>query len=194
VHILKNKPSQISDYYVAYHLNRAQAFVQKSNIQQAMNHLNKATENKLKEVDQTYPDLILETEVTIPALPNNPDFVEVYYSFLKDTDYNLLNENASKWSKIYYYLGLIASDHNEFDLVVPFWQIAVNLSPEWSYFQIELANFYLAREEIDKAYSQMDYCQQFHFPQAHCRQFIEENIQTNSPEIIGSWEIVIKDI
>jgi tetratricopeptide (TPR) repeat protein len=182
-------------YYAIYHLNKTQAMVQKSNIQQALNHLDKAAESKLKEVDKKYPDITLITSVIIPALPDNPDLMKAYLSFLRGIDYDYLKEiYASKWAKIYYFFGLTAHEHNELDLVIPFWQVAVNLAPEWSYFHTELANYYLIQGEIDKARSQIEYCLQFHFPQAHCRQFMEENVQTNSPETVGFWEKQVKDI
>jgi hypothetical protein len=133
--------------------------------------------------------------VIIPTLPDNPDLIKAYLGFLRDTNYDNLKESyVSKWAKIYYFLGLTAHEYNELDLVVPFWQVAANLAPEWSYFHVELASFYLIQGEMDKAYSQIKHCLQFHFPQAHCRQFMEENVQTNSPETIGSWEKQIKNI
>lgn len=195
IYILNNDPSRILGYYTTYHLNRTQAFVKKSDIQQALYHLNKAAESKLKEVDNKYPDLTLETSVVIPALPNNPDLIKAYLGSFQDIDYDYLKESyANKWAKTYYLLGLTAHEYNELDLVVPLWQIAASLAPEWSYFHVELANFYLTRGETDKAHSQIEHCLQFHFPQDHCRQFMEENVQTNSPEAIGSWEKQIKDI
>ncbi len=195
VYILNNDPSRILSYYATYHLNKTQVFVQKSNIQQALKHLDKAAGSKLKEVNKKYPNLTLETSVIIPALPDNPDLIKVYSGFLRDIDYDYLKEiYASKWARIYYLLGLTAHEYNELDLVVPLWQVAVNLAPEWSYFHVELANFYLTQGETDKARSQIEHCLQFHFPRVHCRQFMEENVQTNSPETIGSWEKQIKNI
>lgn len=195
VYILNNGPSQIISSYTTYHLNRTQAFVQKSNIQQALNHLDKAAGSKLKEVDKKYPNLTLETSVIIPTLPDNPDLIKAYLGFLRDIDYGYLKEiHASKWAKIYYLLGLTAHKHNELDLVVPLWQIATNLAPEWSYLHVELANFYLTQGEIDKAHSQIEHCLQFHFPKKHCKQFMEENVETNSSVSVGFWEKEINDI
>lgn len=195
VYVLNNDSSRIPGYYTAYHLNRTQVLAQESNIQQALNHLDKAVGSKLKEVDKKYPNLTLETSMIIPALPDNPDLIKAYLGFLREIDYDYLKESyVSKWAKIYYVLGLTAHKHNELDLVVPLWQVAANLAPEWSYFHVELANFYLTQGEMDKAHSQIEHCMQFHFPQAHCRQFMEENVQTNLPEAVGSWEKQIKDI
>jgi tetratricopeptide (TPR) repeat protein len=195
VYILNNNPSQILSYYATYHLNRTQAFVQKSNIQQALNHLDKAAGSKLKEVDKEYPNLTLETSMIFPTLPDNPDLINDYLDFLRDFDFDELERgNTNEWANLYYFLGLMAYKHNQSKLVVPFWQTAINFSPEWSYLHVELANYYLTQGEKDRAQSVIESCLQFHFPKKHCKQFMEENVETNSSVPVGFWEKEINDI
>ena len=61
----------------------------------------------------------------------------------------------------------------------------VNLSPEWSHFQLELANYYLATGNIQEAENSIDYCDRFNFPDEICNSFLQNEIQNNQPQPVG---------
>ncbi len=189
IYFSRNKPF----YLIPYYLNRARASVSNSDGQRALEYLSKVAEIKLKEVSQEYPELVSQTSITTPTLPNNPELEKAYINLFRKENFKT-QPDPSKWAKFFYSLGLLAYKNNEFDLVAPFWLTAINFTPEWSYLHIELANFYLTKEETNKAGAQIEFCLQFDLPQNHCRQFMEENIQTNSPETVGFLEKDINDI
>ena len=191
IYALRNNTTIIASFY----LKQAKYSAQKLRLQQTLKYLGKASEFKLKEVDQKYPDIAIETSVTTPDFPDNPDLNETYIDYLESIDYDsLASLYESKWAKPYYTLGLLAYRHGELKLTILFWQTAINLAPEWSYFHVELANFYLTQNQLDKARNAINFCLNFHFPQNHCGQFLEKNIETGSPEPIGFWEEQIKEI
>lgn len=178
---------------VSLYLNYARASAHNRNMERTLKYLGKVGEFKLKEVALEYSDLALQTSITIPPLPNNPKLNQAYTSLLQDFSYDA-QSSPNEWARLFYNLGLAAYKNNEIHLPAPFWQIAISFVPEWSYLHVELANFYLIQNNGEKALSTIEYCQQFHSPREHCRQFMEENIQTNSPKVIGSWEKEISDI
>lgn len=191
LYTLRNKPS----YLLPFYLNQTRHAAQNSNIPKTLRNLERVSEMKLRELTKEYPQISLETQITTPPLPNNPALKEAYKTYLQSLDYEaLVKSYSSKFAKPYYYLGLLAYRNNEPQLVVPFWQAAANLAPEWSYFHVELANFYLSRGLIDKAKETIDFCLKFKFPKEHCTQFLNENINTNTPEVTGYLKGEIENI
>lgn len=185
-----NKPPLL----VSYYLNRFARFNDKSEMQSALVYLGRAAEVKFKEVSQEYPELSIENPVEIPSLPENNQLREAYVTYLESVDTRQLAEShASFWAKPFYTLGLLAYKHGETELVIPFWQTATTLAPEWSYFHIELANYYLFLGELDKAQKQIEDCSQFKSPKNHCLQFEKENVETDSFMPVGFWEEQIND-
>jgi len=188
-----NNRSQLGVYD---YLNMASTSADKSDIEETIKLLGKASELRLKgEVIKEHPDIEMQSTISTPPLPKDKAVQEEYSNYLKSIDYEeLKREDASRWAKIYYSLGLLAYEQNEPGLVAPFWKIAANLGPEWSYFHIELANFYLSRGEPDKAKEQIEFCLQFQNPKTHCSEFMQEHIQTNNAQPVGTWQDKINDI
>lgn len=188
---IKNKPSSL----VPYNLALARIYSKMSNNQKSIMYLSKASSTKIKEVVNKYPGLTFKTSVAIPSLPDNQDLAQAYNNLLQNLNYNELEKTyPSKWAKPFYDLGLIAYKNNEPGLTIPFWERAVNLAPEWSYFHIELANFYLTQGKTDKARELIEFCLQFKFPEKHCREFLELNIKYETAMFVGYFEKQINDI
>lgn len=178
------------------YLKMAQVSAQKADLKKTLRNLAKAAEIRLEnQVAQKYPDIEIETQVAIPTIPNNESLNNAFLNFLKSIDYETLKDSyASKWAKPFYKLGLLAYVQKEPELVVPFWEIGVNLAPEWSYLHVELANFYLTQGNSSKATSTIDYCLTFQHPKDHCQEYLEKNIKYSSPVPVGSWEAEINAI
>jgi len=128
----------------------------------------------------------------IPELtdfPNDGKFKAEYTAELKQLDFNsfnsLINANNNDLAKAFYRLGLMAFQNNHQELVTPLWTAMVNLSPEWSHFQLELANYYLAIGNIQEAKNSIDYCGKFNFPNEICDSFLQNEIQNNQPQPVG---------
>lgn len=192
IYRLNNRPQLgVHDY-----LEMASSSAQKSNVKKTLDYLGKASELRLEsEVIKEHPGVEIQSNITIPLIPKNKDIQEAFSSYLKSIDYEEFKKiYASRWARIYYNLGHLAYEQNEPELVVPFWEIAANLGPEWSYFHVELANYYLSQGEIDKARESIGYCMQFQFPKDHCREFLEKNIEAETVEPVGSWEEQINEI
>ncbi|MFV1917607.1 MAG: hypothetical protein ACC618_03980, partial [Patescibacteria group bacterium] len=183
---INNKPQLgVHDY-----LNMASLSAQKNDIQKTLKYLGKASELRLvSEVIKEHPDIEIKPTILIPPIPKNKAIQDAYSSYLRAIDYEKLKKDyASRWAKIYYTLGLLAYEQNKPELVVPFWEIAVNLGPEWSYLHVELANFYLIQGKVDSAKAIIEYCLTFEYPKDYCQEYLDNNIKSNSPEPVGTWE------
>ncbi|MFV1917598.1 MAG: hypothetical protein ACC618_03930, partial [Patescibacteria group bacterium] len=159
---------------------------EKADVVNRLDNLRNNAAIRINEIDQRYPDISFKTVTSTQPLPQNPQLIKDYRQYLKTLNLDSLEQSFTyQWAKPFYTLGLLAYRNEELDLVAPFWQTASNLAPEWSYFHMELANFYLSQGEASKAQSQIDFCLQFQNPQEHCTQYLEENLQQGKTESVG---------
>ena len=188
LYALRNNP----EVKIRLYLNLARVSSKASRVQGALNFLGKVAEIRLEEIAKGYPEVNFKTTETVPPIPENPQLNKDYTLFLQGLDYKLLAQPAyTKWAKTFYTLGLLAYKNNETDLVIPFWQAAINIAPEWSYFHIELANFYSSTGDILNAKETLNYCLKFNYTKEHCQLFLNDNLESGSYEEIGFME---KDI
>lgn len=191
IYTLRNRPPRLASYY----LKIVCFYSKRSDTQKAIRYFNKAAEVKIEEIGKNYPDLAPKTSITPPSIPDNSYINQLYLSYLQNLNSDELGKvYPDKWAKHFYNLGLMAYRNNEPDITAPFWETAIYLAPEWSYFHVELANFYLIQGNANKAREQIEFCLQFQFANKHCREFLRENILTNSMEAVGIWEEQINKI
>lgn len=129
----------------------------------------------------------------INDIPNDDKLKTEFNIELKKINFGTLtNDINNDLAKSFYRLGLISYKNNHKELTLPFWISMVNLSPEWSHFQLELANYYLAIGNVQSAKNSIDYCENFNFPATICDSFLLNEIQNNQPHPIGFMEDKIK--
>ena len=131
-------------------------------------------------------------ESKFPKLPENRRLMDEYKSILRNLNGNELTNTYASWGKILYNLGLSAHKNGESDLVIPYWKSAVSIAPEWSYFHIELANFYLSTGDVLNAKETLHYCLQFNHPRKHCQMYLDDNFYSNNPREVGFLEEFIE--
>lgn len=133
--------------------------------------------------------------MSLPLIPDHKNLNKSYLDLLLAIDYrSLARQDATKWAKVYYQLGLIAYSNGDLNLIPHFWKASTHLAPEWSYFHVELANFYLSQGNKDGATEAINFCLRFFFPKEHCMQFLEQNIKIDSSLPLGSWKDDISKI
>lgn len=169
-------------------------------IQQSDNHtqsgeINKAIEFLIKsstlksEISRLgYKDYytVLKPVPELTNLPNDDEFNSKILAELKRLDFASLSDaHNNDLAKVFYRLGLIAFQNDRKELVSSLWTAMVNLSPEWSHFQLELANYYLAAGDQLGARRSIEYCLNFKFPDEICSSFLLNEIQNNQPQPVG---------
>ena len=185
IYLIRNQPDKITNIYI----NLASISAQKKLLRPSIFFLDKAAKLTLNHRAQNKPEINLKTIQKLPKIPNNQQLKQALTNYLSTINYrSLVNPNSNEWVETYYNLGLISYNNSNFGLVEPFWQTAVNFGPEWSYFHLSLANYYLSTNQIDLAYQQIDYCLIFTHPQKACNRFLKDNMQTGKTDPINLWE------
>lgn len=183
-----NKDLQIRLYLSVSHL-----LAHKSQIEYSLKLAEKAAEIRLSQA----PDDAIQYDIPIKDRPQlqNSRIIKDYQELLENLNLDsLVQHNPGKWGALFYSMGLAAYKRGEPNLTIYFWQKAVLLAPEWSYFQVELANYYLSVNDLENAQKQLNFCLSFEFAKDHCNQYIQENLETKSPLSVGHWESDINGI
>lgn len=119
----------------------------------------------------------------------NNNYPADFISDLKKADTNSLTSSSNRnLAKLFYRLGLTAYRADRKDLTIPLWVSMVNLSPEWSHFQLEMANYYLSENNIQASKDAINYCRNFSFPEDLCVSFLLNEINNVKPHPVGFME------
>lgn len=188
IYVLRNN----NEVKMRLYLNLSLLSARASKMKFALTFLEKAADIKRSQLDKDYPQIETNSKLIVTSFTENGELLESYQQAFKNLDTAKLTSSNDSWGKLFYNLGLLAYKYNEPQLVDSLWQSAVNIAPEWSYFHIELANFYLSTDQKLKATESLGYCLKFNFPKNHCQIYLEENFYSNSPEKVGFLEKLIK--
>lgn len=157
--------------------------------------LNIASTFRTREIAQLYRHVGWKAEKVDPDFPKKELLSTLYSNTLNTTDLsNLLNEPDSSWAKIYYDLALICFDKTEDYLGEYFLDKAAQLAPEWSYFHIELANYYLSTGNKVAAEETIKWCENFKYSKENCQHFFENNILNDRTVEIGFYKNEIHNL
>ena len=178
-----------------YYIVISSWFGKVDNLDASLSYLEKAAMVRLTQVSENYNPAEFENQLDLPVPTENIQLTKDYLWFLQALDYNSLSSPDNRyWGKTLYLLGLLAYKNNELDLVIPYWQTASLIAPEWSYFHIELANYYISLEHNQRATGVINYCLKFNYAKRHCQEFMDNNLNTNTYEDIGFLEKTIEEI
>ncbi len=129
-----------------------------------------------------------EGKVELPSVSGKAEIESVYQEILKTTDYEeLFKPHSEELVKLFYRLGLEAYKLEEHQLVVPLWELALSLAPEWGYFHQELANYYLTQNQKQKSLKIIESCLLREHASRACQQYLDDHWLSNTPVEVGSW-------
>jgi len=188
IYAVKNQPVYFQHISLLYHLKQTKIKAHFNQPQQSFSHFIKAAEIKLnlpteEKIQDNTQELLLSLQ-----LPNNQS---EYSGIFKNLDFKTLspyNSSITKWSKVFYFLGLKISGQEKKELAIPFFQTAVNLAPSWGHFHVELANLYLILNQKQQAQKILHSCLQYKFPKKDCQEYLDQNINQNISETVGFRE------
>jgi len=179
-----------SHFLIRFYLNRAQTAAQNSNIENALDYIEKAGKIKIAGRAKQYPELIpSKYSPSFDLLKNNPQLERAYLNYISNLDpKHLFGREDDEAARLFYTLGLLAYINTEPDMVIPLFQSAIYLEPELSHYHVELANFYLELGNKEKSQSSLEYCLKFKNPIQHCQDYTDNNFSKNMSEEAGFLE------
>ena len=183
IYQLLNNPS----VQIPVYLYLARLSAKTGDVKNSLNYFEKAYSIRLGEL--SYSDRQeFRKEKDFPKFPENQKLIDEYKDILGSLEINKFTNTYDVWGKTLYNLGIVAYQNAERDLVIPFWETAVQISPEWSYFHIELANYYLTNKMQEEAIAQLDYCLKFKHPKSFCQWYIDNHLELGKPDTVGFLE------
>jgi len=126
--------------------------------------------------DGTYQDKAISLILQMAGLPaelsREKEIVEIIRNLLQ-------KESPSRvktfFTKLNYYLGLFYLNQGQVEKAESLWQENVAGNPDWSYFQIELANLYWQSGRKEEAVYQLEnICAGLDYPKWRCLEYLKE--------------------
>lgn len=108
--------------------------------------------------------------------------------------FNLCEKESYTYQRIFYDLALIAYKDKEPQLFVTLLQLATIIDPGFSYWPVELANYYYSIDNKEKAFAILNMCQQIPNTNLHCSQVETFFNDGNIPFEIGFLKSAVDDI
>lgn len=145
------------DVLSSYLLRTAQFISSKGNTRLALFIL---TEGRVK----IQNDDNLETQINnyLSSFPNNYDLARVDYE-----------------------LAILASKSNSSDLIPRLLEVSIERDPDFSFWYVELANFYLSINKTSDADKVLDECMALPAPRQHCTDYKNSDFKTNIIHPLG---------
>ncbi len=157
-----------------------------NNIKSSLNFLEKAAQVTIKINAKIFPEYNQESYSKINYDSRNQEFQKEYKNYITHiSSLDSSQDKARHLAKIFYDLGLIAYKTGGKSMVVYFFQTAIFLDPYFSYYHVELANYYLAQGERSQAEKAIEFCLKFDVTIEHCNEYQNDNLQINYPEEVG---------
>lgn len=107
----------------------------------------------------------------------------------------LLNFSANL-SKELYSIGEEYLEQGDWQETAFWWEKTTIISPEWSYFYLELASLYYQNSQLEKAREMMQRCINRKEPSEHCQTYLDLEMAQFENERPGFWQkeiLLIKD-
>ena len=109
----------------------------------------------------------------------------VLYERIKNKGY--LNNFSANLSKNLYLIGESYLKKKDLNKTIFWWEKTIDISPEWSYFYLELASLYYNQGELEKTQGVLKKCILRKEPQDHCQQYINLQMTQFNNEKPGFW-------
>lgn len=178
IYSFKNRPQFVQSFYLFLAKQTALA----GNTQKSIFFLNKAAKVTIDINAKRYPVYDQESYPEINYESSNKEFQNEYRGYIADIPTFSSDQHMAK---IFYDLGLVAYKVDEKKMVPYFLQTAIFLDPFFSYYHVELANYYLMQRNMDQAERAIQFCLNFGVTVAHCSEYQNDNLRLNYPEQVG---------
>ena len=101
-----------------------------------------------------------------------------------ENDFNLLPEKLGL-SVLLYYFALSAYQDGLPNMLPELLNISIKLDPDFSFWRVELANYYLVIGDRSLAQRTLEDCFKFEAPRKHCEDYMHNSLLTNQPQNVG---------
>jgi len=189
IYIVHNRPELLLKYYV----NRSQVLLDQSELDNIIGYLIQIADVKVFMVAENYEGIMWPKRVIYPGLPEDKLLENEYQELVDLIDLDNIYNNERRLARLFYDLGLAAYQYDENELTEFFWDIAVRLAPEWSFFHKELANYYLVKGKKKVAWERLNFCLKFNYSKEPCIDFLKNNWEKNETVEVGYYKQNIED-
>ena len=193
LYALKNEsPNNIINLY---HLLFLEKNIKNNNCEKTFSHLFKTTDFVIKFRQTRYPEIVPKNYFT-KSKYNLHDFCSslTYFDILNNSfvvnNINLLDINLAY---LYYKFAVVPTEEILVKNVPDLFETAIFLDPDFSYYYVELSNYYLSINQYTKANEIINLCKSLEYPKLHCEEYFDNYLLINKKQPIGFLKEEIKE-
>ncbi len=93
-----------------------------------------------------------------------------------------------------YELALVAYENDYKDITKQLLELTISLDPDFSFWRVELANFYLKDGNTILASETLNDCLLLDAPRDHCRDYMDNILASNRPQSVGYLNETIRQL
>lgn len=93
-----------------------------------------------------------------------------------------------------YFFALDAYSTGNISLFPKLLDLSIKMDPDFSFWRVELANYYLNVGDRNKALEVISKCVKLLYPGEHCQDYLDNNFIKNSPQDVGFLAQPVKQI
>jgi hypothetical protein len=117
---------------------------------------------------------------------SNQEFQKKYKEYISSVrNFSTTQDNIRHEAKIFYDLGLIAYETGQMNATEYFLKYAIFLDPFFSYYHVELANYYFIQGNVKRTEEILEMCNRFGVTSENCNIYKNNNFLKNYPEKVG---------
>jgi|GEM_PF-4562847 hypothetical protein len=194
IYILRNRPDLILMGMVKLQKYQVIPLVELGSTEIKLRSLVNLAELRSEQMGDVYELVKSRSKVDIPSVSGNNKVELVFDEMLSKVDYiSLFEPNSKELVKLFYLLGLKANEIGENQMVIPLWEMTLRLAPYWSYFYMELANYYLDKGQREESLEVIDYCLLFEYAKKGCLYYYDNQIVPNRPLEVGAYRGYVEE-
>jgi len=121
-------------------------------------------------------------------LPDNPK-----YKINVENDFKSLPKKLGL-PVLLYYFALSAYNDNMPNMFSDLLNISIMIDPDFSFWRVELANYYILIGNMSLAKNTLEDCIKFDAPRKHCQDYMNNNYLNKEPQAVGFLKESVKAI
>jgi len=188
VYTINNKPISITHPFANVLFDITNIYLEIGDYEKASNSIENSAKIYIHTSKIDFPGKIPKYHPQIELEKLDSETKKEVKQVISDMQSKFKNTNPSLLSNTLYHIGLILYDKGYFDEANKQFQTSVYLTPALSFLHIELANSYFQVGQIDKGKEALNYCRQFFQSANHCKDYEENNVNTNFYFPVGAYE------
>jgi hypothetical protein len=182
IFMIRNKPPIFTQFMAQWYFNRAKWLADQGEIAPSLKALMQSAEILVVNDNHNLVKEKQEFNTNEEKIKLNDNFRTSYVALISSlATERVIKQGALPLSRVLYEVGLLAYRDQELSITETTWKLANRLQPQWSYYFIELANWYRLQGNFQQQQILLEKCLSFPTAREHCQLYVNQGFKGELP-------------